>query len=248
MKFSGSAVNLKIGVIARPIDPLRIGLSFQTPSWMVLRSEYGAEVYTKFNGKDPVDGQDSYFGSTILSTPEYRFSTPPRLSAGLSYTFGEMGVLSADYERVWYTGMRLNNASVERENFKTGAKEIFQGTNNVRVGGEFKPVPAWALRAGFAYAGMPMRDWDKGNGTIVKGKNVTFDLPLAQDSYNVSGGAGYRFPGGSIDLSYVYMHTNYSSYDLFYYEDSNFSVAQSNHNITPVKNNHLVTLSLAFRF
>ncbi len=231
VKYTGTAVDFKLGVIVRPVGGLRIGVAFHTPSFVSLEHEYGADMQTRFN-----DGK-RYSAESNLLTYDYRFSSPPRLLTGISYTFGNVGVISADYERVWYNGMRISDKDGWRDDYKDAAKEIFKGADNVRVGAEFKPLPSLALRAGYAYYGSMLQDNDR-----------VFDGPVGEHSYNISAGIGYRTNAISVDLAYTYMNEKFTSYDLFYYGEPGYEAITQSGYLTPERTRHLVTMSFGVRF
>lgn len=231
VKYTGTAVDFKLGIIVRPAGGLRVGVAFHSPSFVSVDQEYGADMQTELN-----DGQ-RHFAETNLLSYDYRFSSPPRLLTGISYTFGNVGVISADYERVWYNGMRISDKDGWRDDYKAAAKEIFKGADNVRVGAEFKPLPSLALRAGYAYYGSMLRDDDR-----------VFDGPVGERSYNVSAGIGYRKGIVSLDLAYTYMNEKFTSYDLFYYKEPGYEAISQSGYLTPERTRHLVTLSFGARF
>ena len=231
LKYSGTAIDFKFGVIARPIAGLRIGLAVHTPSFISVDQEYGADMQTEFNNGT------RHSAETNMLAYHYRFSSPPRLLAGISYTFGEMAVISADYERVWYNGMRISDKDGWRDDYKTAAKEIFKGADNIRVGAELKPLPSLALRAGYAYYGSMLQDNDR-----------VFDGPVGEHSYNISAGIGYRSGIMSIDLAYTYMNEKFTSYDLFYYGEPGYEAITQSGYLTPERTRHLITMSFGIRF
>lgn len=231
VKYSGTAIDFKLGIIVRPVGGLRVGVAFHSPSFVSVDQEYGADMQTELN-----DGR-RHFAETNLLSYDYRFSSPPRLLTGISYTFGNVGVISADYERVWYNGMRISDKDGWRDDYKAAAKEIFKGADNVRVGAEFKPLPSLALRAGYAYYGSMLRDDDR-----------VFDGPVGERSYNVSAGIGYRKGIISLDLAYTYMNEKFTSYDLFYYKEPGYEAISQSGYLTPERTRHLVTLSFGARF
>ena len=238
VKTSGTAVNFKFGATVRPIDGLRIGIAVHTPSIVSIQRDYSAYMFTRFmNGGTG----DLYSG---ISVPKYDFVTPTRLMAGISYTFGQIGILSFDYERAWYNGMRLSNTEdYTKDDYKTEIKDQFKGANTFRAGGEFRITPQFSLRAGYAYMDTPLQD-----------NTRVYDMPFGYKTYNISGGLGYRFNSTiSLDLSYVYMNTTYTMYDLYYYDgyfnDGNpVDPAIMMGGIDRKLDRHNVTLSLGIHF
>ena len=213
-RISGAGANIKVGIIANPVGGLRVGLAIHTPTWNTITKHYSASMGTNFDS-------GNYFQSSDTWVYEYRFSSQPRLLTGASYTFGNLGIISLDYECDFYNWMRIRVPSTERyyidgdgnprdefADLKEAVKESYKPRHTFRIGAELKPTPQFSLRAGYAH-----------QGSFLKDENAIFNEPLPYKSYNISGGIGYRFNNYiSLDLAYVFMKTDYSGYDLFYYD------------------------------
>lgn len=241
-KVIGSAVNFKLGVIARPVGGLRIGLAVHTPSMVSVDKVYSASIRTSLSNGE------SLRTSTPATTYDYNFTTPTRLLTGVSYTFGQWGVVTADYERVWYNGMRLSdnsNFDVE-ETFKDNIKYYCRGSNNFRVGFEFKPTSILALRGGYGYYGDAISKEAKNDG-----ENV-FNTPIANSTYNISAGAGVRLGNFTLDLAYIYANSKYTQYDFFFdnsVTDSSTGLPIGQKGlISTNQTRHIVTLSMGVKF
>lgn len=204
-KINGDAVNFKFGVIANPVEGLRIGLAVHTPSYVNIEKSYRAEMGSRFNDNNTYSMRSDYVYS------EYDFRTPTRLLTGASYVFGDKGLISFDYERMWYNGIRIDiedDVDNYEDVFKEEVKDTYKARNTFRLGAEFKPVPFIALRGGFAHY-----------GSFLKDEKQVLDSPVAYKGYNISGGLGFRFNEHlSLDLAYVYMKSYYTDYNLYFYD------------------------------
>ncbi len=146
-RTSGTGVNLKAGVIYLPVKGLRLGASISTPTWMYLYDEYEETMSSRFS-----DGYNQTLRSP-LGTYNYQINTPFRWNVGAAYTFGNIGVLSIDYERTDYSKMKMkdsDNAGVFAEENRN-IKQAFTNSNAVRTGMEIRVLPELALRAGYQY-------------------------------------------------------------------------------------------------
>lgn len=117
----GAGVNLKLGLTYRPIPALRIGVAFHTPTYYSLETRYqGASLgvavcndpdYNPGPGEYPQPDGNGYIDcpgeSPVLSSKSWAFTTPARLLFGASYSFGGRAVISVDYERAWFNGIRV---------------------------------------------------------------------------------------------------------------------------------------------
>lgn len=231
VKVTGSGFNGKFGVTLRPIGGLRIGVAVHTPTFLSLSKYYSASMRANVAG----DNENlDITKTTPTNSYSYNYTTPARLLTGISYTFGKWAVLSADYERVWYNGMRLKSvASDVANNYKRQIKEHYKAGNNVRVGLEVKPTAWLSLRGGFGVQGNYLRAMADSNGQMVSGELAMFnnyDAPVAYKTTNGTAGVGFRFNTVYIDLAYVYSKTSYTPYMLYYF----YNPADTDPNNVPV--------------
>ncbi|QNF32467.1 hypothetical protein HUW51_06890 [Adhaeribacter swui] len=185
---TGSGINLKIGVIVRPVDAVRIGLSVQTPTFYTLRDQYTTSMATTFGGSTP----GNYNASVVPGDFEYTLTTPMRANGGVAFFAGKNGFISADVEYVNYGGARLNNSNGADAFSGTNdiIKNTYQSTLNFRVGGEYR-YNVFRVRAGYALYGDPYKssayDRDKRYitaGVGIKQENHFFDLAVVNSRYN----------------------------------------------------------------
>lgn len=204
--LSGAGINFKAGFILRPIPSLRIGFAVHTPTYVSLSHEYVAGMETEFYGLNNREKHTSY-----TNLYEYNFNTPTRIMAGISYTLGDFAAISADYERVFYNGMRLANANIEdKEAFKQEITNLYRPANNFKAGVEIKPIPEIALRAGYSYYGSPLSSAPNNSDQSMRFTVTTSD--------SFSAGVGFRLGRRStLDIAYIYSRTNYATIVPFYY-------------------------------
>lgn len=228
---TGTGVNFKFGLIIRPINNLRIGVAVHTPTYVAMEYKYIQNMVSVFNA--PSDKNRNYDSSPIVF--DYNMNTAPRFLAGISYAQPGIGLISVDYERVWYNGMRIRETGdwAYEEDMKNDIKAYYRPANNVRVGLELTPMPNLFVRGGFAYYDDCMRY----NDIIAENK-------LDITSYNnYSAGIGYRFSNNiSVDLSYVYSDYKYANSEL-YYGSADLSGA-----IKTTQNRHTFLLAVGFKF
>ena len=193
---SGSGVNVKVGVIVRPLDAVRIGASVQSPTFYSLRDTYTTSLASSFGGSSPEDF------NAQLDPGDYQYSltTPLRANGGLAFFAGKNGFLSADVEYVNYGGARFstNEATDSFAGTNDAIKNAYQSVVNLRVGGEFR-YNVFRLRAGYALYGDPY-------------KSSTFD----RDKRYLTAGAGIKQDNRFLDVAFVNSRINsvYSPYAL----------------------------------
>lgn len=112
---NGTGYNVKLGLIYRPIQELRIGLSFASPTWYAITENYIAT--TNFQYTVPIYEYDENgnlstptFASTNGGVPginSYNFRTPWKLTASAAGVIGRNFIISADFEWEKYNKMRF---------------------------------------------------------------------------------------------------------------------------------------------
>jgi len=155
----GTGINVSMGVIVRPTDALRVGLSVQSPTYFNLRDEFSGSLSQEYAVLLPNGSLGSEELSASFEPGQYRYSlsTPYRATLGLMYLFGKYGFLSADVDYTDYTAASL---SADDYNFRTendNIQELYQSAINYRVGGELR-FGIFRVRAGAAVQGDPLTD------------------------------------------------------------------------------------------
>lgn len=197
----GLGFNVKLGVIYRPQDYIRLGLAIQTPTYMFLTDTRTVNLVTEVeNPVEMFSVSSQYFTNNQAGEAKYIQSTPFKAMISGSYVFREIsdvkrqkGFITADIEYVQHKGSRFSsdNETVtddEKAYYKAlnnVVKADYKGNFNFRVGGELKFNVIMA-RLGFAYYSNPYKD------AAYKASRML-----------LSGGLGYRNKGFFIDLTYV---------------------------------------------
>ncbi|GAB2946395.1 outer membrane protein transport protein [Hymenobacter coalescens] len=207
LRTRGTGYNARLGLIYRPLDWVRVGLSAQTPTAFQLDDAYSTSLAAQFRQPIIVSGES--ISASNKETEEgrysYRLTTPWRLNGGLAFIIAKYGFVSADAELVDYSQARLRNASElqDGDTYSFSAEnsridQLYKQAVNVRLGAEAR-FDAFRVRAGYARYGDPYRD-------------SRFDR--AQTYY--TGGVGLRQNNISLDLAGVYTRFNrvYSPYTL----------------------------------
>ncbi|MDR6194083.1 hypothetical protein [Siphonobacter sp. SORGH_AS_0500] len=136
---SGNGFTLKGGLIYRPNDVIRLGVSVTSPTWYTISESAGQSLQTSLARPFLINAETnpeytnnlptalrsagygiSYQGTSALITSvpnlsilpfesRYRLRTPMRLNGGVGIFFGKSGFISADAEYVGYSGMKLSS-------------------------------------------------------------------------------------------------------------------------------------------
>ncbi len=227
---NGTAFNFKAGITAQPIKGLKVGISVHAPNIYRINEEYSAAMNNYYF---VLSGIDQYQAETAFLQNSYKVHTPTHLIAGLSYALGTRGIISFDYERVWYNKMKVTGIDYapQQNMFQSEIENTYKPADNFRAGIEFMPLSGLFLRGGYAYYGSALRN---------AGRN-------AESVTNVSAGIGYRSDAFYVDLTYVHVKKNMSPF-RYYSSTYGTETIQSASVIYPtLKENNLI-LSVGVKF
>lgn len=185
LSTSGGGVNFRLGVIARLHQAVRVGVSFQSPTWLSLTDNYSTKMmydYTDGTGNQKAEAESDE------GTFEYRIITPARANAGASFVLGKIGFLSAEAEWIDYanasfdlTAESTNDEDRVFENkLNQSIQQTYRSTINYRIGAEFV-LDVFRLRGGYQFYANPFQEDGPGQqfisaGVGIRGESVFFDL------------------------------------------------------------------------
>lgn len=94
LRTSGSGYNLKLGLILKPINELRLGFAFHTPTYYSLKDEvYTVSSYEYSTGISGSQEVNPPYGGASW----YKIKTTWRFIASAATVLGGRGILSVDY-------------------------------------------------------------------------------------------------------------------------------------------------------
>lgn len=238
-QITGTGYNVKLGVVVKPVNELRLGFAVHTPTYYHLtQTGYASTEFGYDTGyNDQWRDTDNGYSSEVI----WRLKSPWRLMAGIAGVIGGKGIISADYEYRPYNDMSMSGpGNGGYRNMNSDIETYYQASHILRLGAEYRMTPNWSVRAGYSYQTSPVTTTTRHDGETVytSGANDVGTVPsysLDNDRYDVSCGFGYRYKRFSIDFAYVYSHR---SSDYHPYTVSDFtndvhvaSVKEQNHNI-----------------
>ncbi len=200
LETSGFGVNVKVGAIVRPVDWLRIGAAFHSPTWYFsMRDTWSIYLSSEL---------EWFSGDTLMPvrTYKYKLTSPMRLIGSLGFVIKKMGFVSFEYEYVNYGQAKLNAKDYGFATENTNIGNYYTSTHNLRAGIEWR-VSRFSLRGGYALYGSPYK-----NGLNDGARQ------------SISGGLGYKADNFALDFAYVYSTKN----EDYYFYTSNNSDYQPN--------------------
>jgi len=163
--------NSRIGLIAETVPGLRLGIAFETPTWL-----HAEETFFETG-----DARQLF---------SYTMQTPWRIVAGGAFTFEGL-LLTADIEFADWTSARLR-PSTRFADQNREIQRMYRETIDARIGVEYD-FGLGAVRAGYAIGQDPLRDAvevDRLRHTVGSGlsyyfpRGVTLDLAAAFTGFN----------------------------------------------------------------
>ena len=174
---SGVGVNGSIGVIYRPLQALRIGASFQTPTIMNLSMQTEGDLYTTING-------NKYEVLTPASgTVSMELTSPLRTSVSVAGQWGERGMLALQYDYAHAAEM--------------------EDVHTLRLGLEAQIARGVYCNAGYVYESSFLSE-DPVVGLDVTSIRTDMDYRYTAMSQYASAGIGYRSNVVVAQVAYQY--------------------------------------------
>jgi long-subunit fatty acid transport protein len=223
---SGTGYSLKLGAIIKPIESLRIGLAFHSPTLYRISEYFYENITSNFT-----DGGHYEF-SDDPQRFSYALTTPFRALAGVAVQIKKIALLSADYEFVDYGIARFSETgdNYDYSDKNMNIKNNLQSVSNIRLGGELRLNKLY-LRSGYGYYGKAFKPGDYNDNL---------------DYRSISLGAGFREQNISIDFAYT--NYKYSQTSVLYPLDSSFNPSTVNFGLKNIQNMFTVTLGYKFGY
>ncbi len=215
----GSGFSMQVGAIIKASDGLRLGASYESPTWYSLNDEFSQRLFVtnRVSGETFNDVVDP----RILNLyPTYKIQTPEKWSASAAYIFGKSGLISFDYTLKNYSNTQFKPTSnSDFRNLNTQMSNILNNANEFRVGAEYK-IKEFSLRGGYRFEESPYKN----------GKTMG-------DLTGFSAGLGYDFGNTNLDFAYSHAQRNI--------EEGFFNTGLTSPSFTKMDSN-VYTLTLSF--
>lgn len=180
---------------------LRLGASFETPTWYYIEEETVQRLETF----SEADGVAVVNPNVVNIFPEYQFRTPAKATGSIAILFGKEGLISFDYSYKDYTTMKFDSDNgADFSQLNRDIDENLQASSTIRIGGEWR-AENWSFRGGYSYEESPYKN----------------ELILGEKE-GVSFGVGYNF--GKVRFDFAYDYTEQQRSQQFF-PDSGFTNA-----------------------
>lgn len=181
LRTLGSGFSFSLGAIAKVNDNIRVGGSYQSPTWYRLTDELSQRI-----NSDLADDDINFIDFNQVNVFErYRIKTPGKLTGSLALVFAKDGLLSFDYGYQDMSQSELRPASSDSFSAENNfIANTLGSVSSYRIGGEYR-IERVSLRGGYRYEDSPYVD-----GVTVGDLN------------GFSAGLGYNFGGSKLDLGF----------------------------------------------
>lgn len=179
-----SGFSLQLGTIAKLNENVRVGVTYDSPTWYTV-----SEETTQFLSTTATDDAGTF--NTVVDPRvtnvflDYNIKTPAKYTGSIAYLFGKKGLLSFDYS---YRDMRelqlrpTNDPVFSAQN--ATINQTLQAVNSYKLGGEIR-AKEWSFRAGYRFEDSPF-----------------LDETTIGDLSGYSAGIGYNFGNVKLDVAY----------------------------------------------
>lgn len=203
-RTDGTGWQVKAGIIVKPVQELRIGLSYHSPTWYKMTDHFAADLVHNLSGVQGANLGQDYAPGEVLSYDgdedavyDYKLRTPDKWTFSLAGVIASKAIISADYELTNYkNNMRLHdrNSNTLSPDPNEYIKNDFRMSSSVRVGLEYRFTSKFLGRVGYSWVQSPFETTIKNSGEEV----TTDPRPVTQyafdgDTHYITYGLGYQF-------------------------------------------------------
>jgi hypothetical protein len=190
----GTGFSAKLGVIYKPVEAVRLGATFTSPTFYNIDDTFNEGIASSINKEATVSQNTGNY------TNNYNLRTPLKLAGGAAVFIKNFGFITGDVEYVDYSTAHLSSNPGYDADFRDNGdiKNLYKSAINAHVGAEARITSFFLLRGGYGIQGDATKD------------NATSDIKTA------SGGIGLRFGAYYVDATYAHSTgtQNISPYDI----------------------------------
>ncbi|MCD6018881.1 MAG: hypothetical protein K0S53_2002 [Bacteroidetes bacterium] len=182
-KTTGTGYNLKVGIIYRAAEFIRLGASFHSPTIYNLSDGY---VYKMNANYDEGGSFTTQYPPDNGGKFNYQVITPMKFIGSIALLYQKLGVINIDYDIINYKQASLQSSPQEFTGVNAVIRNKYSQTSNLRVGAEANLKPMF-VRLGYAMYGSPFGE--------------TFTGDFVKSFY--TGGIGFRKEKMYLDISFT---------------------------------------------
>ncbi len=182
LSTNGNGFSFQLGVIAKVNENVRVGASYESPTWLNIEEQTTQYLETNNNDNERVT-----VNPNVLNVyPDYTLKTPSKLNGSIAVLFGAQGLISFDYSYKDYSSIEFRPKDDPDFSYQNAQiSDNLKAASTFRFGGEYR-IQNWSLRGGYRFEESPYQD------------EITVG-----DLTGYSAGFGYNFGSIKVDLAYT---------------------------------------------
>lgn len=265
--LSGTGFTYKLGVIFRPIQELRIGVAFHTPTYYSLTQQFSGKATATYNNTDTYENytNQSSDGYWEPGYNDFRFVGPWKVMVSAAGVIGGRFIISGDYQWDLTSKMHFKDPSYGYYDYyypygydspfesdynsyyetNQDIQNYYSDIHTLRLGAEMRVTKNFSVRLGYSNVSSGVKQSAKQGDQIIYTAGTMPEYSFSNATNYYTAGLGYRTGGFYADLAYVNKH-NTSTYHAFTGDPSNKSLVTPNAKVGFSSNQ--VVLSLGYKF
>jgi len=147
----GNGFNFGLGAILKPVQNLRLGISYQSPIWYNLSERFIEDIVIDVSNNPDI--YTEYYDPNYF---DYELKTPSKFTGSFAYIFGKSGLVSIDYIYQDYKNTILKPTSAfldENQELSNGLRN----TSSFKIGTEWR-YKLLSFRGGYRVIQTPYKD------------------------------------------------------------------------------------------
>jgi len=215
MKTEGAGFQVALGTIIKPINELRIGFAYHSPTFYNMTDYFYADMehdLSELQGSVNQDIDPNYKPGYIASYGagsgnnysgwhgeyDYKLRTPDKFTFSLAGIIDNMAILSVDYDLINYKNMKLDDRysgdnAISNSGVNSDIKNHFKMSSVLRLGAELRFTPQFSGRLGYSWVQSPLDKDFKDNKKEAMTVGSISHFTLDGDTNYFTWGLGYRF-------------------------------------------------------
>ena len=161
LSVRATGINLKLGVIYQPVNFLRVGLAFHTPTYYGnVKDQFQREInLRKWEFVDTLFNK-KFFENDVryVNNFNYSLTTPLRAMVNVAFFIAQRAFISAEYEFADYSTTKMYSESYKFRIENNAVQNMYGFSHIARIGAEFNLNQVLAIRAGYNYISSPYKN------------------------------------------------------------------------------------------
>jgi len=157
LRTISNGFSFQLGTIAKVHQNVRLGLTYDSPTWYTISEEGTQRIST--SGSDADGDFTTSINPRVTNVfQDYELRVPGRYTGSLAYLFGKNGLISFDYSYSDFSNLTFRPTNDPFfQDLNQEIENTLKGASTFKVGGEYR-IKEWSLRAGYRFQESPYED------------------------------------------------------------------------------------------